>query len=196
MMPGPASSMVTLLPRNRPTPIAPPMAIIVSWREFSRRCSSPNSRGGVAVLTSRCDTKPPEYLSKQHLTLCDPLVQFRLIACDTAQHIDKLADLLDGVVVDERCPNGSSFWRNPHATEETWRVHIPISHSDSVFRTDSGHSGGMYSVQIETNCGHTVLELARLSDSVHGNVIKFLQVPQSLGGQCCFVDANRFQGGD
>src|SRR5712692_1890562 len=38
MTPGPASSMVTLLPRKRPTPMAPPMAIMVSCRALSRRC--------------------------------------------------------------------------------------------------------------------------------------------------------------
>src|SRR6267143_7040542 len=102
-------------------------------------------------------------------------MQFRLITCDAAQHVDKLADLFDSVVVDERCPNGSGFWRNPHAAEEAWRVHVPVSHSNSVFRAESGHSGGGHPVQIEANCRHTVLELACLSDSVHGNVIKFIQ---------------------
>src|SRR5580658_143139 len=37
MTAGPASRMVTLLPRNKPTPIAPPMAIIVSCRWPKRR---------------------------------------------------------------------------------------------------------------------------------------------------------------
>src|SRR5438093_957690 len=39
MTAGPASPIVTVLPRNRPTPIALPMAIIVSCREVRRRCS-------------------------------------------------------------------------------------------------------------------------------------------------------------
>src|SRR5262245_15665404 len=38
MTPGPARPIVTVLPRNSPTPIAPPIAIIVIWRELSRRC--------------------------------------------------------------------------------------------------------------------------------------------------------------
>src|SRR5438034_2154003 len=39
MTPGPASRIVTVLPRKRPTPIALPIAIIVSWRDVSCRCS-------------------------------------------------------------------------------------------------------------------------------------------------------------
>src|ERR1017187_4196017 len=117
MMPGPASAIVTLLPRNRPTPIAPPMAIIESWREFRRRCSSPDSCGGWTLLTSVCDTEPAEPLSKQHLTFVDPIVQFRfgLIARDTPQHIDKLANLLDRVVGDERRPDSWAVWWDAHA---------------------------------------------------------------------------------
>src|SRR5215831_7914610 len=38
--------MVTPLPRNKPTPIAPPMAIIVSCRWLSRRCKPSASSGG------------------------------------------------------------------------------------------------------------------------------------------------------
>src|SRR6516225_11005 len=35
---GPARRMVTLLPRNKPTPMAPPIAIIVSCLWLKRRC--------------------------------------------------------------------------------------------------------------------------------------------------------------
>src|SRR5260370_39699481 len=38
MTEGPARLMVTLLPKNRPTPMAPPMAIMDSWRSVSLRC--------------------------------------------------------------------------------------------------------------------------------------------------------------
>ena len=37
MTAGPARRMVTLLPKNKPTPMAPPMAIMVSWRWPRRR---------------------------------------------------------------------------------------------------------------------------------------------------------------
>src|ERR1017187_1851847 len=196
MMPGPASAIVTLLPRNRPTPIAPPMAIIESWREFRRRCSSPDSCGGWTLLTSVCETEPAEPLAKQHLTFVGPILQFRfgLIARDSPQHIDKLANLLYRVVVAERRPYSSAVWRNPHAAQETGRVHISISLPDPVFRTEGGHLGGRHSVQIETNCRHTVLQLTRLADSVDDNIVEFRQGPQGFGGQHCFVRANGLHG--
>src|SRR6266576_6744212 len=37
MTAGPARRIVTLLPKNKPTPMAPPMAIMVSWRWPRRR---------------------------------------------------------------------------------------------------------------------------------------------------------------
>src|SRR5260370_16382128 len=38
MREGPARLRVTSLPKNRPTPMAPPMAIMDSWRSVSLRC--------------------------------------------------------------------------------------------------------------------------------------------------------------
>src|SRR5579864_7976146 len=46
MTAGPASRIVTLLPRNKPTPIAPPIAIMVSWRWLKRRCKPSTSGVG------------------------------------------------------------------------------------------------------------------------------------------------------
>src|SRR5713226_4685414 len=106
MTPGPASSMVTLLPRKRPTPIAPPIAIIVSCREFNRRCSPSGSAVGVVVLASGCRAEVVEDLSKTAPDLVIQILQFRLIVGDTPQHINELVYLVDGVVVDERRPNG------------------------------------------------------------------------------------------
>src|SRR6266487_294922 len=55
MTPGPARPIVTVLPRNRPTPMALPMAIIVSWRGFRSRCSpsSVAADGGSAAAPVR-----------------------------------------------------------------------------------------------------------------------------------------------
>src|SRR5579862_21830 len=43
MTAGPANRMVTPLPRNRPTPMAPPMAIMVSCLWVRPRCSPSES---------------------------------------------------------------------------------------------------------------------------------------------------------
>src|SRR5215467_9179724 len=56
MTAGPASRIVTLLPRNNPTPMAPPIAIIVSCRWLSRRCRlSPTGPAVIALATSTDD---------------------------------------------------------------------------------------------------------------------------------------------
>src|SRR5215472_11951200 len=56
MTAGPASRMVTLLPRNNPTPMAPPIAIMVSCRWPRRLCRpSPSDCRGSALATLSCD---------------------------------------------------------------------------------------------------------------------------------------------
>src|SRR5215469_7120780 len=56
MTAGPASRIVTLLPRNNPTPMAPPIAIIVSCRWLRRRCRpSPSGLAVIALATSTED---------------------------------------------------------------------------------------------------------------------------------------------
>src|SRR6186713_896024 len=71
MTPGPARRIVTVLPRNKPTPIAPPIAIIAIWRGTSlrRRPSSvagaANSAGSVICVYTKFgheNTKSPTYV--------------------------------------------------------------------------------------------------------------------------------------
>src|SRR5215470_282369 len=57
MTAGPANRMVTPLPRNKPTPIAPPMAIMVSCLWLSRRCRpSPSFLGDVSGRSAAAAT--------------------------------------------------------------------------------------------------------------------------------------------
>src|ERR1700730_4150916 len=53
MTAGPARRIVTLLPKNKPTPMAPPMAIMVSclWLKRRRRPST-SGIGGWSVMTA------------------------------------------------------------------------------------------------------------------------------------------------
>src|SRR5262245_55246900 len=72
MTPGPARPIVTVLPRTRPTPIGPPIAIIVIWRELSRRCSPSSVAGrgatvgaevtGSGIVSRMNDHLPPQEL--------------------------------------------------------------------------------------------------------------------------------------
>src|SRR3954471_2294796 len=52
MTPGPASRIVTVLPRRRPTPIAPPIAITELWRGASLRFSPSSVDSGAASVDS------------------------------------------------------------------------------------------------------------------------------------------------
>src|ERR1700746_520437 len=51
---GPANLTVTLLPRNKPTPIAPPMAIIVSCRGLRCLCSPSDVRAEEGAAGAAC----------------------------------------------------------------------------------------------------------------------------------------------
>src|SRR5579864_8862721 len=59
MTAGPARRIVTLLPKNKPTPIAPPMAIMVSWRWPRRRWRPSTSVVGGLLLASALETIGP-----------------------------------------------------------------------------------------------------------------------------------------
>src|SRR5258708_28417939 len=56
MTPGPARRMVSLLPRNNPTPMAPPMAIMVSclWPRRRWRPSASGAASGTATTAETC----------------------------------------------------------------------------------------------------------------------------------------------
>src|ERR1700752_1972550 len=60
MTAGPARRIVTLLPKNRPTPMAPPMAIMVSWRCPRRRWRPSTSVVGGHLSASVLATVGPE----------------------------------------------------------------------------------------------------------------------------------------
>src|SRR5262245_8578128 len=105
MTPGPASSMVTLLPRNNPTPIAPPIAIIVSWRGLSlRRKPSLSEKepsavcGDSAIARSSMGAARPPRLFSEHSACC-------LTATNSLHYADKFLDLVDGVVMNQRSPH-------------------------------------------------------------------------------------------
>src|SRR5579864_7752670 len=59
MTAGPARRIVTLLPKNKPAPMAPPMAIMVSWRWPRRRWRPSTSVVGRLLSASALATIGP-----------------------------------------------------------------------------------------------------------------------------------------
>ena len=92
MTPGPASRIVSELPRKSPTPIAPPIVIMVSWRCVRLRLSS----GEPSAVFAREDA---ETLKARPETSC------LLTPNHVTEHLSELVNLLDGVVVENRCPD-------------------------------------------------------------------------------------------
>src|SRR5581483_2477123 len=99
MTPGPASAMVTLLPRKRPTPIAPPMAIMVSWRELRRRWRSASAAGAAAMDCFRS-------------AIVESSVR------DVFQHVSKPVHFFFVVVVDQRGSDRSDVGSNAHPAKQ------------------------------------------------------------------------------
>src|SRR5260370_28218470 len=98
--------MVTLPPRNRPTPMAPPMAIMDSWRSVSLRCKcwdgwadsgafSPPGEALVIVIL----TLPPFAQPAWPQTLHRGSMGNGSTACDLLQLIQKQSNFFLGVVV-------------------------------------------------------------------------------------------------
>src|SRR5580698_1518649 len=91
MTPGPANRIVSELPRKSPTPIAPPIVIMVSWRCVRLRLSSKELSVGFAGADAETVERllqAPCLLAPNHVT----------------EHLSELVNLLDGVVVENRCP--------------------------------------------------------------------------------------------
>src|SRR5271155_4504271 len=107
MTPGPARRIVTELPRNRPTPMAPPMVIMVSWRCVRLRLSSDERPVAVSVGGAGC------LLTPNHLT----------------QHLSELVNLLDGVVVDYRRAVDAGVESAAETVHQPWRVHVSVANA-------------------------------------------------------------------
>src|SRR5580658_8076384 len=99
MTPGPARRIVTLLPRNSPTPMAPPIASIVSCRCVSLRFSSPASRGATYCEPS---------LEDCGVCLCRESEGSAML-CQIEQGVTETMNLIDCVVVDQGGANNAAF---------------------------------------------------------------------------------------
>src|ERR1700677_3410582 len=129
MTPGPASLIVRELPRKSPTPIAPPIVIMVSWRWVSLRLSS----GELSVVFARADsetvkawTEAPCLLTPNHVT----------------EHLPELVNLLKGVVVENRCADDTSVEAKTEMFHQPRRVHVSIANANAAIRHGFGNARG------------------------------------------------------
>src|ERR1700733_6735721 len=129
MTPGPASRIVSELPRKSPTPIAPPIVIMVSWRCVRLRLSS----GGPSAVFAREDA---ETLKARPETSC------LLTSNHVTEHLSELVNLLDGVVVENRCPDDSGVEAAPEMLHQPRCVHVSIANADGAVRHGFGNGRG------------------------------------------------------
>src|SRR5215469_16738004 len=118
MTPGPARRIVTLLPKKRPTPIAPPMASMLSCRWVSLRLSSADSP--VCPDKSFVPGVRPSEVSG---TLFMP--------AQIEQDVGKATYLFQGVVVDCGDSDDATVLAQTEALHQPRRVHVTIAYANT-----------------------------------------------------------------
>src|SRR5271155_6276525 len=115
--------MVKPLPRNKPTPIAPPIASMVSCRWLRRRrnscCGGTEEDKSFSELFTSAGSEVPRELSI------------------FAQLLENLAEALDffgGVVMHERGADCAAIHRQPEAFHKARGVHVTVTNADSCAR--------------------------------------------------------------
>src|SRR5271168_2767885 len=125
MTPGPASRIVSELPRKSPTPIAPPIVIIVSWRCVRLRLSSGGRSdfyaGDAEAIGGRAEARC--LLTPDQVT----------------EHLSELVNLLDGVVVENRCPDDAGVETLAEMLHQPRRVHVSVANADAAVRHGFGN---------------------------------------------------------
>src|SRR6202034_3224624 len=119
--PGPASRMVMELPRKRPTPMAPPIVIMVSWRCVSLRLSS----GELTVVFARADAEVIE---------SGPEAPCLLTPNHVIEHLPEFVNFLDGVVVENRRSKDTCVQAAAEMLHQPRRVHVSIANADAAIR--------------------------------------------------------------
>src|SRR5579863_4996996 len=135
--PGPASRMVMLLPRNRPTPIAPPRASMVSCRWVSRRW---RFSGGVETLAGelsiRCAARGTSG-----------------IAAHWHDYFAEAMDFFYRVVMHERHADHPRLRVQTQPPHESWCIHVPIANSDAGIRQGLCDACRRLFLKVETESG-------------------------------------------
>src|ERR1700739_3510737 len=137
MTPGPASRMVTELPRKSPTPIAPPMVIMVSWRCVSARLSSvefSRVRAGSKAIGARAEVpclSPPNHVK---------------------EYLPELVNLVEGVVVDDRRAVDTGVEARAQALHQSRCVHVSVTNANASVRHSLGDECRRDVWKAETKC--------------------------------------------
>src|SRR5580704_14861278 len=118
MTPGPASRMVTELPRKSPTPIAPPIVIMVSWRCVSLRFSSEELSDPLAAA------------SLEGIDACSA-AGCLLTSNQFTKYFAELVNLLDSVVVDQRRTVDAGVEAFAQAPHQPRCVHVSVANADA-----------------------------------------------------------------
>src|ERR1700681_4670746 len=119
--PGPARRIVTLLPKKSPTPMAPPIASMLSCRWVSLRLSSP-----VSV------NLPGKSVGPDARPLADS--ETLLILAQVEQNFRKATHLFHGVVVNRGNSNHAASRTQPEPLHQPRRVHMAITYPNTRAR--------------------------------------------------------------
>src|SRR2546428_12227035 len=133
--------MVTLLPRKRPTPIAPPMAIMVNCLWLNCRCKPSDSPELLlSGMSQRCGAAEGRVLSVGGI-----FPRPASATSNRAQVFCEAAYLLQRVVVHQRAANGAALQGNSQPLQQPRRVHVSVPHSDAPIGKCGGHRRGSHS---------------------------------------------------
>src|SRR5215472_12176459 len=141
MTPGPARRIVTLLPKKRPTPIAPPMASMLSCRWVSLRLSSAVSPGWLGK-----SFVPGARPSEVSGTLFMP--------AQIEQDVGKATYFFPGVVVDCGDSNDPAILAQTEAIHQPRRVHVTIAYANACIRHSLGNFCRRGFLKVETQGGN------------------------------------------
>src|SRR2546428_4608285 len=145
--------MVTLLPRKRPTPIAPPMAIMVNCLWLTCGCKPSDSPElllpGMSQRYSAAESRV--------LSVGGIFPQPASATSDRAQVFCEAAYLLQRVVVHQRGANGAALQGNPQPLQQPRRVHVSVPHSDALIGECGGYGRGSHALDVEAYGGRPSL---------------------------------------
>src|SRR5580704_1731861 len=155
--PGPASRMVMLLPRNRPTPIAPPRESMVS-----RRCRFSGAGEALAVELSRtCAGRGASG-----------------IAAHWQDYVAEAMDFFYRVVMHERHADRPRLRVQTQPPHEARCIHVSIANSDAGIRECLGDASRMLFLKVETESGDAFAQPIFIADAIDCGISLFQDAQQ------------------